>query len=298
MGHLDQFAKETFAQETAKVTHGAAAWQRPPELNMSEVRPDGLLLVKTPAVLAALPPPWSTIKEAGELILEIKMPGDHLDMTALDRAVLRRYARQVQRREDENVRWDGEEPLWMVAPHVPAILAERRSLESVAPGCYRVGPSPFPFLWIAANELPLLDELIPFLIARSGRPLDAFVRWVKTRRSINWILHVLECLPMSTAAHQDLQRYVFLKTDDPEIRARQRMIIEWGLEASPEIREELTGEAHLEEARTALRSVLKARGLTLAAEDEARVDECNVLDTLRRWLNQAAVAASTIDALR
>ena len=28
-----------------------------------------------------------------------------------------------------------------------------------------VGPAYFPFLWIAANELPLVDELIPFLIA-------------------------------------------------------------------------------------------------------------------------------------
>jgi hypothetical protein len=40
-------------------------------------------------------------------------------------------------------------------------------------------------LWIAANELPLADELVPFLIARTGRPLDAFVRWVKTRRRVN-----------------------------------------------------------------------------------------------------------------
>jgi hypothetical protein len=190
MGHLDQFAKETFAQETANVTHGAAAWQLPPELNMSEVRLDGLLLVTAPSVLAALAPPWSTVKEPGELLLEIKMPGDHLDMIALDRAVLRRYARQVHRREDAKEAWDGEEALWIVAPHVPAILAERRPLESVAPGCYRVGPSPFPFLWIAANELPLLDELIPFLIARSGRALDAFVHWVKTRRPLEWIIHV------------------------------------------------------------------------------------------------------------
>jgi hypothetical protein len=63
-----------------------------------------------------------------------------------------------QRREDPNAPWDGEEALWMVAPHVPAILAGRRTLDRVAPGCYRVEPSPFPFLWIAANELPLADE--------------------------------------------------------------------------------------------------------------------------------------------
>jgi hypothetical protein len=298
VGHLDQFAKETFAQETASVTHGAAAWQLPPELNMSEVRLDGLLLVTLPAVLAALAPPWSTVKEAGELILEIKMPGDHLDMMGIDRAVLRRYARQVQRREDAKAPWDGEEPLWMVAPHVPAILSERRSLESIAPGCYRVGPSPFPFLWIAANELPLADKLIPFLIARSGRPLDAFVRWVKTRRSIEWLLRVLEYLPMSTAAHEDLRSYVFPKTDDPVIRARQRMIAEWAVESSPETREKLIGEGRLEDARKALRRVLKARGLVLATDQEVRVGACDVLDTLERWLDQAAVATSAAEALR
>ena len=44
MGQLDQFAKETFALETATVTRGAVAWQLPPELGMSEVRLDGVRL--------------------------------------------------------------------------------------------------------------------------------------------------------------------------------------------------------------------------------------------------------------
>jgi len=265
---------------------------------MSEVRLDGLLLVHAPALLAALAPPWSTLREAGELVLEIKMPGDHLDMQAIDRAHLRRYARQVQRREDAKMLWDGEEPLWIVAPHVPAILSERRTLALVAPGVYRVGPSPFAFLWIAANELPLADELIPFLIARSGRPLDAFVGWVKTRRPIEWLLRVLEYLPMSTAAHEDLQSYVFPKTDDPVIRARQAMIAEWAMAASPETREKFVGEARLDEVRSSLRHVLAGRRLVLSAEDDARIDACTDLDTLRRWLYQAVVAASAADVLR
>lgn len=305
MGQLDQFAKETFAQETAIVTGGAASWQLPPELNMSEVRLDGLLLVTQPAILATLAPPWSIITEAGELIIEIKMPGDHLDMLMLDRALLRRFARQVQRREAPEEPWDGEEPLWIVAPRVPAVLVERRSLEVVAPGCYRLA-SWFPLLWIAANELPLADELIPFLIARSGRSLDAFVEWVKTRRPIEWLLHVLEFLPMSNVTHENLRRYVFTKTDDPEIKARQRMIAGWALEASPETRDELIEKGiergiekgRLEEARKALRRVLSARGLSRGPEDEARIDACNVLDTLERWLAQAAVATSLEDALR
>src|SRR5688572_28107121 len=85
VGQLDQFAKDTFALETASVTHGAAAWQLAPELNMSEVRLDGLLLVHAPALLAPLAPPWSTVQEPGELVLEIKMPGDHVDMLAIAR---------------------------------------------------------------------------------------------------------------------------------------------------------------------------------------------------------------------
>jgi len=238
------------------------------------------------------------VREPGELILEIKMPGDHVDMLATDRALLRRYARQVQRREDPKAPWDGEEALWIVAPHVPAILSERRTLELVATGVYRVGPSPFGFLWIAANELPLADELIPFLIARSGRPLDAFVGWVKTRRPIEWLLRVLEYLPMSTAAHEDLRSYVFPKTDDPVVRARQRMIAEWAVESSPEMREKLIVEGRVEEARSSLRHVLALRRLALSAEEDGQIGACADLDTLRRWHDQAVVVASAAEALQ
>jgi len=38
--------------------------------------------------------------------------------------------------------------------------------------------------------LAIADELIPFLIARSGRSLDAFAGWGKTRRPIEWLLRV------------------------------------------------------------------------------------------------------------
>jgi hypothetical protein len=66
------------------------------------------LLVHAPAWLAPLAPPWSTVQEPGEIVLEIKMPGDHLDMMAIDRAVLRRNARQVQRREEMRDKLVGE----------------------------------------------------------------------------------------------------------------------------------------------------------------------------------------------
>jgi hypothetical protein len=93
----------------------------------------------------------------------------------------RHLARQVQRHEDPSVPFDGEVPLWFVASHVPAIIHDRRPLTPITPGCYRFGPECLSTFWIAANELPLADELVPFLIARTGRPLDAFVGWVKTR---------------------------------------------------------------------------------------------------------------------
>jgi hypothetical protein len=308
VGQLDQFAKDTFAEETARVTHGAAAWQVPPELGLSEVRLDGLLVVHDPAPLAALAAPWSLSHGADEIVIEIKMPGDHLDMAAVDRAVLRRQARQVKRREDPQAPWEGEEPMWIVSPHLPVSLAEHRTLELAAPGCYRVGPSPFPFLWIAANDLPLADELVPFLIARSGRALDAFVRWVRPRRPLAWLLRVVRYLPMSTITLDDLRLPPFDddEPDDPEMRARMAWVAEWALKGSPETREKLIQkgieegieQGRLEEERSTLRRVLALRRLALSAEDEARIDACADLDTLRRWHDQAVVAVSAAEALR
>jgi len=110
------------------------------------------------------------------------MQGDHADLLSFDRASLRRLARQVQRREDPGDRFDGESSLWYVASHVPAIIKKRRPVTLVAPGCYRIGPDWFSTFWITANDLPLVDGLVPFLVARTAQSLDAFVRWVKTRR--------------------------------------------------------------------------------------------------------------------
>jgi hypothetical protein len=301
VGSLDQFAKDTFDEETPTVTHGGAAWQIPPELGMAEVRLDGMLLVRNAAVLATLAPPWSLAEQADEICIEVKMPGDHLDRAALERAVLRCQARLVQRIEDTTA-WDGEEHLWMVAPHVPAFLSKRGTLKRVAPGCYLVGRSSFPFLWIAANELPLVDELVPFLVARTGQALDAFVRWVKTRRPRAWLLRMLDCLPMSDAALEDLRLYTIPKTDNPRLLEQRARTAKWALECAPEVREELVGEGRLEgqlaDARSSLRDILDVRGLALSAEDEARIDACKELDTLRRWRKQAVLAASAADALR
>lgn len=304
MGQLDQFAKQIFAEEAESVTHGGAVWVMPPEIGLSDVRLDGLLVVRDAARLSALAAPWSAAEgKSGEIVLEIKMPGDHLDMPVVRRALLRRQAREVQRAEDKKAPWDGEEPLWVVAPHVPAELRQRRGLQTVAPGCHRVdtGVGAFSFLWIAANELPLADELIPFLVARSGRALDEFALWVRHRRPPDWVWRMVQRLPMSKAARA-LFTPTLLPTDEPELIARQEEAVELLVDHLPNVQKKYVekglDEGRLLEARSALRRVLARRGLALRAEDDARIDACTDLATLERWLDQAIDAASAAEALR
>jgi hypothetical protein len=239
VGKLDQFAKEVFAEETPGITDGGATFQPPSELNLSEVRLDGMLLVRDPARIVGLPAPWSEASPHDEVVLELKMQGDHLDLRAADRALLRRQARQVQRMEVPETTWEGEVPLWLAASHVPEVLRRRRDLHRIAPGCYRVGPAWFSFLWIAANELPLRDELIPFLIARSGRALDEFGRWIITRRPPEWLVRMLRCLPMTTSLREELYKFALEKVDDPEIRERKKSLIKVLVEVTPGVSDEL-----------------------------------------------------------
>jgi hypothetical protein len=307
VGQLDQFAKQIFAEETAQITRGGVLWVPAPELNLTEVRLDGMLRVREAAVLLDLPAPWCLAAELdGEIVFELKMQGDHCDMPAVFRAELRRQARQVARAETPKVRWIGEEPLWVTASRVPEILRKRRELTRVAPGCYRVGPSSFPFLWIAANELPLAEALIPFLVAREGRALNDFGRWVKTRRAPDWVLRMVDFLPMSTAVYDELIRFASVKTADPAIRAKQRHAAKVLLEITPEIREELVNEGRTEgrtegrlaQERAALRRVLAHRNLALSSKADARIEACADLATLERWLDQAIDAKSAAAALR
>lgn len=166
-----------------------------------------------------------------------------------------------------------------------------------APGCYWVEPRWRRFLWIAANELPLLDELIPFLMARSGKALDAFGHWVAPRRPVNWVLTMLEFLPMSMSTREDLL-WRFGPKDDPEIEARRQHILRVLLEMSPGTKQELIEEGQVTATRASLRRVLASRHLTPSQDDDARIEACAELPTLERWLEQAVIAESVTDALR
>jgi hypothetical protein len=228
-------------------------------------------------------------------MIELKLAGNHLDRREVARAQLRRQARELQRIE-EDASWLGEEPLWLVAPHLPEWLAATRKPERFAPGCYYVEPRGGSFLWIAANELPLLDELVPFLMARSGQALDEFGRWVVPRRPLEWTLAMLEYLPMSTLAREELL-WRFGKAEDPEVEARRQHILKVLLEASPQTRQELIDEGRLTEARAALRRVLVHRQLTPSKDEDARIEACTDLATLERWNDRAFTAVSVSDAL-
>src|SRR5688572_20618793 len=208
MGQPELFAQRTFAEETERITRGAAGWQDPPEIRLEKVQSDGMLVVRRPALLAGLAAPWPEARFHGEVMLELKLAGNHLDRAEVERALLRRQARQVQRVEEEDASWLGEQPLWLVAPHLPGWLKELRRPECFAPGCYWIDPERHSFLWIAANELPLRDELVPFLMARSGPALDDFGRWVAPRRPLEWVLGMLECLSMVRRDDDGTRRYV------------------------------------------------------------------------------------------
>src|SRR5215510_9188328 len=138
MGQLELFAQQTFAEETERMTGGAAEWQDPPEIRLGKVTSDGLLVVRRPQLLARLPAPWPEAQLHDEVMVELKLDGNHLDRKEVERALLRRQARQVQRLEEQDASWPGEEPLWLVAPHVPKWLQALRKPVSFAPGCYRI----------------------------------------------------------------------------------------------------------------------------------------------------------------
>jgi hypothetical protein len=316
MGRLEQFAQQTFAEETERITGGAAEWKDPPELRLQRVTSDGGLVLRRSRRLEHLAAPWSQAPPRGEVMVELKLDGNHLDRRAVERATLRRQVRLVQWIEEHDLRWRGDIPLWLVAPHLPPWLKELRRPVPFAPGCYWVDPEVRSFLWVAANELPLLDELVPFLLARSGQALDDFCRWVTPRRPLEWVLNMLKHLPMTLPTRDELLQRMGPE-DDPEIEARRQYIVKFLLNQDPNLRQQLidTGiaqgrqegrvegrlegrvEGQLNATRAFLRQQLSHRKLAPTKNEEARIDACTDLATLERWLERAVTAVRVLDVL-
>jgi hypothetical protein len=244
VGRLDQFAKQMFSEETPRATHDALAFEVPAETSLlTHVRADGLLRVQIASAVASLPLPWSLLDGHEQACVELKMQGDHLDVAMVQRALLRRQALEVLRADAEPTRVREEQiSLWVVAATLPAWVRAAHAPTRLDAGVWRVATSPA-LVWVASNELELREDLIPFLITRTGRSLAAFMRWVVTRRPPRWVLDVLQILPMSPHPLSELLSVIPDSTDDPEIQERRDLIARTWLEVvSPKVKQQVLAE--------------------------------------------------------
>lgn len=118
---------------------------------------------------------------------------------------------------------------------------------------------------------------------------------------------VVQIPPMSTAARKYSLDDLVVRTGDPEVHERQRDIVRTFVDLIPGLREELIQwaceedafqQGRIDQARESLRLVLRRRGLTPTTEQDARIDACADLGTLRRWLDQAIDAPTADEALQ
>jgi hypothetical protein len=247
MAAPDQFIKDLFREETAAATGNRVRFEVPPEVPTRALTPDGRLTrAVASAELASLPPPLCHLR--GEALTDVKMPGDHVGRAALARAELRRWARWVALLEeaqgspspDAAALLDPRDfATWVVAPHWPRWMEVDRirgvlTVEDAGPGCRRIGLRDHDVLWIAANELPLRVELLPFLFARSGRPLVELLTWAATVKGPAWVAGVLQLLPMAAELYEDLH----VPTDPEEQRSIHLKVLRRWLELVPEAADE------------------------------------------------------------
>jgi hypothetical protein len=242
VGAADQFAKTLFAAETSFVTLGAFSWLDAVEHNLAEVRLDGILVRSETASLVDLPDPWPLALPFPEIVTELKMPGDHLDPSSLERALLRRQARLIHHLNRTRNAWPHPIGLWYVADRLPGWLTQktpppvRRS-----PGCYEIPAGWWHILWVASNELPLHEALIPFLITRSGEPLAEFARWVVERRPVAWMMRMLEFVTMTEVQKAELWARLD-EIRDPEVERNRAWLAAQLAKSVAEKTPELVGE--------------------------------------------------------
>jgi hypothetical protein len=248
-------------------------------------------------------------------VADLKMQRDHLDLTSVELLLHRRQSWQAaQLRKDSS--YALQPASWVIAGNVPEWSTSAASpwrWEQVAAGCYALQPCWFSLLWVASNELPLHEALIPFLVTRRGRPLVDFCAWALQRRPMAWVWRMLQYVPMTQVQREELLRY-FPPTDDPEVLENRQQILQGLVRVFPKLRDQLIAEARndgldegkrlgldegkVEEARKAVERVLRRRGLAVSEAQASQIAACNDLDTLERWHDQAITAASADEALR
>lgn len=281
VGAPDQLAKRVFSEELPALFGGAISFQPGLDLGFAELRLDGLLVLERPLELSSLPAPWCHLLR-GCVVVEVKMPGDHTGEAALERALLRRQALRVVLLEKKP---PVTEPvgLWVVAPHLPSWLPTAHRLTPCGPGCYRLEAGAAEVLWVAANELPLHEALLPLLVARSGKKLVELVRWSLGRRPVAWVARVLEWSSMSPELIRELEAemkaYGLKRGETEEEREQKRRTAKLVLLMAPEVEAEVRAEGAREGEARGVREG-EARGLRegkAAGVREAVEDLCELL---------------------
>ena len=84
MGHLELFAQRTFAEDTERITEGAAGWRDPAEVPLEKITSDGFLVLRQADRLARLTEPWPHAGPHAEVMLELKLAGNHLTRIEVD----------------------------------------------------------------------------------------------------------------------------------------------------------------------------------------------------------------------
>jgi hypothetical protein len=199
--------------------------------------------------------------------------------------------------------------LWLVSAYLPDWIKQRRLPSKLAAGCYQWANEHFSALWIASNELPLRDELVPFLITRTGRAMEDFVYWIGENRSWSLLEDLLWSLQMLAPELRNfLENYAANKFPYADRDTKRNFVALVGtyFKEDPDFIEELSRLAlqknaeaavALKEARAAVKGNLRARKLDVRPDHLARIEACTDLDTLHRWRDGAVTAASTDEAL-
>ncbi len=238
----DTLAKAVFEKETEEITDRACCWKPPVEMQLGDMLyADGFLEVLRPEGLACLPAPWCLL-QAREVMLEIKMPGDHCGPEEFQRAILRRAARDVEAFSSQSRLAQCHEPLWFVVPHVPKWLKGAYTLIEVASGCYRVEPWPYPVLWIVANQLPLHPALVTFLVARSGRARMAFIKWSFEQKGPEWVTWLFRGLRFTEKEMANLKEYLNWPKHSSNMTYDPK-IVDMFLSMAPDVVKRVTAEA-------------------------------------------------------
>lgn len=236
MPNRDSYGKRIFESETKKVTGGAVLYDPKAKTPIYSAEPDGLLILQKPRLLKKLPAPWCLFA-GDEVTVELKMQGDKTDKEALQRALLQRAARSFYRNE-KNLNFEKEEGMWIVSPTLPPWLPGYTRVEDAGPGCYRVWLGVFDSYWMASNELPEHEALIPFLVTRRGKPLESFVRWVVSHRPPDWVKILLKELRMPDHFVTELLKSLPTPTDPQLVRQREIITRDY-LEKTPTVKDEL-----------------------------------------------------------